>query len=131
MIKQPKRKKTKRVSVLLKALWDWVLCCQLEYLSIIINENLNSERKQKDRKARVSPRALTFQKILNLLIFNWKIIALQYCVGFFKHQHKSAIRMSPLSWTSLPITSLQVVTEHQSEFPESYRKFPLAVFYIW
>ena len=35
---------------------------------------------------------------------NWKIIALQYCIGFYQYQHESAIGlpMSPSTWTSLP-----------------------------
>ena len=36
--------------------------------------------------------------------------------------------MSPPTWTSLPIPPLQVVTESWFEFPESYSKFPLAIY---
>ena len=40
----------------------------------------------------------------NRLIFNWRMIALQSCVGFCIHYHESAtgVHMSPPSWTSLP-----------------------------
>ena len=45
---------------------------------------------------------------LNLFIFNWRIIALQYCVGFchistwISHRDTIGIRMSPPSWNYLP-----------------------------
>ena len=37
------------------------------------------------------------------LIFNWRIIALQYCVSICQHQHESALdmHMAPSSWTFL------------------------------
>lgn len=56
------------------------------------------------------------------------------CVGSVDHQHESAIgmRVSPPSWNSLPSLSPhptpQVVTEPQSEFPESSSKFPWAIY---
>ena len=81
--------------------------------------------------------------LLYLFIFNWKIIALQYCVctkllcsqycvDFCICQHESATgtHMPPSSGTSLtPPTSLHplVVTEHRFELPASYGKFPLAI----
>jgi len=60
---------------------------------------------------------------LNLFIFNGKIIAWQYCVGFSIHQHESAyinIHMFPC---------FQVVTEPWFEFPESFSKFPLVIYF--
>ena len=46
---------------------------------------------------------LTFS-FLKFIIFNWRIIALQYCIGFCYIPHESVIgiHMSPPSWTSLP-----------------------------
>ena len=46
---------------------------------------------------------------LNLFIFNLRIIALQYCVGFAIHQHELAtgMHMSPPFRTSLPSPSLR------------------------
>ena len=44
-------------------------------------------------------------RVFNLFIFNWRTIALQYCVGFChtsKHESPIGIHMSPPSWTSLP-----------------------------
>ena len=42
-------------------------------------------------------------RCLNLFIFNWRIIALHYCVGFCQHESAIGIvRMLPPSWTSLP-----------------------------
>ena len=59
---------------------------------------------------------------LNLFIFNGRIIAWQYSVGFSIHQHESAIgiHMFPC---------FQVVTEPWFEFPESFSKFPLVIYF--
>lgn len=49
------------------------------------------------------------------------------------HQHESAtgIRMSPPSRASHPIPALEVVTEPPFQLPDSYSKFPQALFHIW
>ena len=52
-----------------------------------------------------------------LLIFNWRITALQYLLTFAIHQHESAtgIHLSPPFLTPSPLPPLQVVTEHWVE----------------
>ena len=72
------------------------------------------------------------------LFFNRRIIALQCWLVSTIHQHVSAIgiHMSPPSWPSLllpshPIPPLYVVTERWFEFPESYSKFPLALYFTY
>ena len=69
---------------------------------------------------------------LNLLIFNWRKIASQYCVGFCHTSAWISCRDAcvPSLW-NLPPTSPPFptsVTEPQFEFPESYSTFPLLIY---
>ena len=61
--------------------------------------------------------------------FNWRIIALQRCVGFAIHQHESAmVYIGPSFWASLPPPSPLGWHRALVGFPESHGKFPLAVY---
>ena len=70
-----------------------------------------------------------------LLFFNWRIIALQRCVHFchtstwIRHRYTyipSLLKLSPIFFPAL-----QIDTEPLFEFPESYSKFSLAIYFIY
>ena len=71
-----------------------------------------------------------------LFIFNWRIIASQYCIGVYQTSTWISRRFthgfSHLNTppTSLPIPPLYVVIEPPFEFLESYSKFPLAILHM-
>ena len=65
-----------------------------------------------------SPQFLFFK--YKFIYFNWRLITLQYCIGFAIHQHESAtgIRVFPIPnppLSTLPISSLWVVPVHQPQ----------------
>ena len=78
-----------------------------------------------------------YDSIFYINLFNWRLIPLQYCIGFAIHQHESAtgIHVFPilnLPPSSLPIPSLWVTPVHQPQASSiMHRTWTGDSFHIW
>ena len=86
------------------------------------------------------PRGITvlhFFLKYKFIYFNWRLITLQYCVGFAIHQHESAmgVHMFPIlnpPPISLPVPSLWVISVHQPQASSiMHRTWTDDSFHIW
>ena len=81
--------------------------------------------------------ALQADFFFNINLFNWRLITLQYCIGFAIHQHESAtgIHVFPIlkpPSSSLPIPSLWVIPVHQPQASSiMHRTWTGDSFHIW
>ena len=64
---------------------------------------------------------------IQFFFFNWRIIALQGCAGFYCTTTR--IRCKCTCIPSLLSSPLQVITKHQAELPVLYSSFPLAIYF--
>ena len=72
-----------------------------------------------------------------LIYFNWRLITLQYCIGFAIHQHESTIGIHVFPMlnpppSSLPIPSLWIVPVYQPQASSiMHRTWTGDSFHIW
>ena len=70
------------------------------------------------------------------IYFNWRLITLQYCIGFAIHQHESAtgihmfLILNPPP-SSLPVPSLWVVSVHQPQASSIMHQPGLAIHFTY
>ena len=79
----------------------------------------------------------SFFKKYKFIYFNWRLITLQYCIGFAIHQHESAtgIHVFPIPNpppSTLPVPSLWVVPVYQPQATSiMHRTWTANLFHIW
>ena len=79
----------------------------------------------------------SFLKKYKFIYFNWRLITLQYCIGFAIHQHESAtgIHVFPIlnpTPSCLPVPSLWVISVHQPQASSiMHRTWTGDSFHIW
>ena len=80
--------------------------------------------------------SLLYFILYKFIYFNWRLITLQYCIGFAIYQHESAmgVHVFPIlnpPPISLPIPSLWVIPVHQPKHPVSCIEPGLAIHILY